>query len=483
MKIQFCLPSRLLFSVAVWLLAAQLLGAWLFGLYSWAQSSDTKVPDAEIQAQLKCIRSRLAFGEANLQQEFLSEGKIFVWAFYGYALINMATHPGVSQELLEQTRQELLRCIKEVSAVYKDVTPAGMTEVDPPGGIILAGNLNLLRAGYALLAGRDPAVIGEFHKQSQSLFDYYAKTKNACLQSAQDAYWPCDNMAAQYSLMLHDRLFGTRYNGVYDRFITIVSTRVDERTGAMMAQVNKDGASADAPRGNALAWSLFFLPSMAPELARQQYLIYRKNWYMPVMGMTGVRERLPGGIEKKDIYDGLVVAGLGVDASGLGIAACRANGDFVNWRRMMRGLQAIGLPVWGLNGEKAYLGRRMLMADVFALWGETVHNWLGSDPPPIAKDGQQPDTYWLVLTLASLLSLVIMIVASLFVRHHFLLFRQTEQRWTKPVVVLLVIQLACIGIMVWYGEFTIIALLAIVPWLEDAFERPYYVRRAFEEQD
>ena len=67
-----------------------------------------------------------------------------------------------------------------------------------------------------------------------------------------------------------------------------------DRIESTLAQVTRKGDVADGPRGCALSWSLAFMPVLTPDLARQQYALYRAKWFRHPWGTTGIREWSPG---------------------------------------------------------------------------------------------------------------------------------------------------------------------------------------------
>jgi hypothetical protein len=191
----------------------------------------------------------------------------------------------------------------------------------------------------------------------------------------------------------------------------------------MVAQVDRNGTAVDGPRGCALAWSLAFMPNMSEKLSRSQYQMFSRNWAKPIWGMVGLAEWPPGKKGTINTDTGPVFAGIGAAASGIGIAAARANGDYENWYRLLRGLESIGAPTWTLSGEKFYLFRHALLADILALWGKTNTSWVKPLPPQQVSMGAA-DEFGIPLFLAALISTAAMGALALWTRKLWKAFRQ-----------------------------------------------------------
>ena len=106
--------------------------------------------------------------------------------------------------------------------------------------------------------------------------------------------------------------------------------------------------------------------------------------------MTAIREWPPGRKGKIDADTGPVVYGLGSAASGLGIAAAKANGDRANFEGLLRGMELLGAPTWNWRGDKSYFFGYLLLGDELALWGRTLRPWAvgfqtSSWVPPVQK--------------------------------------------------------------------------------------------------
>jgi len=364
----------------------------------------------EARAQLTSIRRRLARGCADDMNSLFPEGKLFSYAFYGFALVNVATAAPDDETFRSHAIAELERVIPIAEAQVNAPQFGSAQRLVPRGGVIPAGQTNLLRAGYVLVGGKDDAIISSFHDTSALLHRAFAASPIAMLATYPGLIWPVDNCCALESLRLHDVTYGTAYATACERWERWMTERLDAASGMMVAQVTKRGHVVDGPRGCALSWSLALMPGFAPRLARSQYERYRSEWFVHVLGMTGAGEWYPGQEGVMDADTGPVLFGIGAAASGIGIAAAKANGDAANLTGMLRGLEVLAVPTWDATGKEYFLGG-VLLADELALWGKTIRVW--DRDPSLDAPARWPApslwTFW--LWYIPMLGLVIFAVA------------------------------------------------------------------------
>lgn len=271
-------------------------------------------------------------------QRLFPEGRLFSYSFYGFALVNMATADPSDASFRDFVLQELERLVPIVQE-QADQPPFRNRQrsMVPAGGILPSGHANLLRAGYALLGGSDPALLTAFHEHSEELFDAFSDSPVGSVATYADLVWPVDSTPALESLRLHDVLHGTHFAAAAERWEVWMADNLDEGTGMMVSFVSPSGEGRDGPRGCALSWSLAFMPGFAPALARHQFERYRSSWFVDVLGTTGVRDWPPGVDGFVDADTGPIAFGIGAAASGFGIAAAKANGDEASLTRMLGG--------------------------------------------------------------------------------------------------------------------------------------------------
>jgi hypothetical protein len=371
------MPADFVFKLFMSLVVLNLLISWLFSLSMLAGHPSRNYLDWESNAQRESIRRRIWDPLYRWQRvsPMDSELGIYTHCFYGYGLIGLAACQPPGRRIRIDVVSELERLIPVAEAEAMKEPFRRYTKLKPQGGVIPAGNINLLRAGYLLLGGANPGIINDFHKHTRELYEAFTEAPVPFLESAPEMIWPNDSSAALDSLRWHDKLFGTSYDRACVRAEKWLQAHLDPQSGMMNIQIDRSGRRLDVPRGCGLSWSLAFMPGYAPGLARQQYSLFRQKWFVPVLGMYGIREWWPGQEKYSIIPSGPVIADIGWAASGLGIAAAHANGDLEGWLGLRRGLDLLGLPSINYYGQKSYCGELFLLADVMAFWSRTTCAW------------------------------------------------------------------------------------------------------------
>lgn len=371
------MPADFVFKLFMVLCVLGMQLSWLAGLLMITGSSSPNYFDWEIEAQRKSIQRRMHDPIYRWQRVEPLDGElsIYTYCYYGYSLVNMALSHNHEHLSKEETLHELEELIGLAQSVSLKHPLDDYAKLRPAGGIIPTGNTNLLRAGYLILGGKDPQITDDFHQQSKELFDAFTASPVPFLESAPKMYWPIDNCAALESLRLHDALYATSYAGACTRATDFFESHLDPENGMMNIQVDKSGLRLDVPRGCGLSWQLALMDGFSPVLDQKQYALYRKNWFVPIAGMYGIREWWPGQQGYSLIPAGPVIADIGWAATGLGIGAAHINNDLHGWIGLLRGLELLGFPSLNLRGEKYYCAGLFLVADVMALWVKTNCIW------------------------------------------------------------------------------------------------------------
>ena len=487
-RILIATPARKLFSIFLCVLAISCCGSWLVGAASHVDLSSPSISQFELDGQLRSVRRRLNSGEPVLQMMIVPEAGMFVYSFYGYTLINMAIDRPGDETLRSQARAELERLLATIADLASKPPFNINDKIKPKGGIIIAGHSNLLRAGYVLLGGKNPKIIQDFHDRSEEIADSFLSNVAPFPECYPGYTWAQDAIFALESLRLHDVLFHTDYSKSRNAWLDWLKTHLDKETGMMVAQVDPhSGKIQDVPRGCAISWALGFLPNIDPEFSKSQFARFRKDWFVPFAGMLGITEWYHGKRMPTQFPTGPVAFGLGGAATGIGIGACRANSDFYSWHLIMRALNVLGFPQWTPVGEKTYFYQQCLLADVLALWGETVRPWdkepkLKQEWPPL--EGQE--LYYIVLAVGLLASLGIV---GLLVKRSINLFKNpspTQVGWQRATIVAFAFQLLAVGTFLFTPIFSwlqLIIYMACVDLLEEMTLRPRIVARTFEAED
>lgn len=195
--------------------------------------------------------------------------------------------------------------------------------------------------------------------------------------------YPADLAAVAGSLALYDPP-----PELADWLTRYAEASVDPETGMLYQRLSATtGAPADHPRGSGTALAAFFLEPADADLSRQltASLDHRR-----FLGFGGIREYPAGVRGMGDIDSGPVLFGVGVSATGFGIAAARLHGDAAGYRALVRTATLFGLPVpmrggqWHLTGGG--IGNAIMLAMLTASPSAEVAGGdgllsLSGDPP------------------------------------------------------------------------------------------------------
>ena len=334
-------------------------------------SSPGPFPEGVAQ-QVKWLEATLDDEDAAENQRAFPEGELFTWEFYSLALFNIAEQtkdPEDKARALRVARQVL----PKMDAMLGHAPFSRMKERRLRGGICWFSGQNLVRARLVAMAGAQAtdAETKRLNDDSALLFSELARSKTAVLEAHPGQSWPVDSLFGFESLQLHDRLFGTTYFSVFDKWVAAMEATKDPATGLHVSFLHLDGRARDVPRGCALSWSLAVLPRLHPRLAAEQWAAYKKGFFRCLGGVCGVRE-FPEGVDRKgDVDSGPIVNGIGLSATAFALAAARANGDQPMVTSLERLGESFGSPVV-TDAGKRYLDGTVPMFDVLSLWVRTV---------------------------------------------------------------------------------------------------------------
>lgn len=484
---------------------------------------DTReVCDWELKAQTRCVGRRLRLGEDEYLSLLIPEGTLFCNTLYGFALVSQTISRSANES--DASKVRIGKCNEKVCAELEWLIERVNTlssrhpfnlnsQLKPRGGIIIAGHANLLRAGYVLLGGGNEAIRRDFDTESKNIYDAFLTAKTAFPECYQGHTWAQDSVFALESLRLHDVLLGTNYSGASKRWLAELKEHIDPKTGLMVAQIDpSNNQSIEGSRGCATAWGLVYLPQLGPEFSRVQYARFKRDWFVPFLGCTGIYEWNRGHETPTKFYAGPVILGLGAAASGIGIAASRANEDYESWHRLLRSLELLGLPTIAPTGEKSYFFGLSLLSDVVALWGKSIRRWdapekTSSTPAPKAAQAErisppELDEYYVALLIAAILSSSLTLFLSLrafkLARNYsvglpsaLILSERNEStetctsvkpEWSKVTVVALVVQTICILLFLICPLFTwmqIVVFMAIADLIEEMTIRPAIIGKLY----
>lgn len=500
--IRIVTPGQIVFHI--FLLAVIALFSWslISGLLANADPLFPSLPPGEVETHLRAVERRVHAGEDAMQLFIVPEGAFLANVFYGYSLINLAVANPQDSALRNKTIAEI-ESILTKTYQYRSVKPFSQTGKSLPGGIIFCGNYNRLMAGYIMLGGTSKKITDEFHVMSEQIARAFMNTNPPFPESYWGLTWPVDGVCALDSLRLHDEIFHTKYSAATERWLSWMKGHLDSQTGLMIAQAARDKDDVvDGTRGCAMSWSLAVLPNLDPDFAREQYKLFRKEFFVPFgPGLMGIQEWYQGIEKPSEFKPGPVVGTLGAAATGLGIAATRANSDWESWHEILRALELLGAPMSTLYGEKTYFLGQSLLCDSIALWGKTIVPWHASPAkaensaagaaPPAVSIGQRPlaNTFQPVFLPIATIALAAVALAGLIVWR--IVKLACDKSFVRPPLNQTVLTVACIQTLLllkWLSSPTfslmqVLIIMAITNLLEEMLLRPRIVAQIFRDEE
>ena len=146
--------------------------------------------------------------------------------------------------------------------------------------------------------------------------------------------WSADQAAIIYSIWLYDQNNGTSLaDDLRDKWLSYMDTNMrDPKTRLYVTEVMGVKRYSKQPRGCALAYLIYYGNHFAPQMAEEQWSLFKKHLLIKRLGITGFREYLVRYKGRWTPDSGPIVASIGVGASGLALktAACMADIEIYN---------------------------------------------------------------------------------------------------------------------------------------------------------
>ncbi|MDP6543481.1 MAG: hypothetical protein QGH60_05775 [Phycisphaerae bacterium] len=258
------------------------------------------------------------------------EGDIFPYTFPAIAYANLAlSDPGRRKDALDRIPDLLVSAIASTAA-----------KVKPPGGKLerlksyrnhatYLGQLNMALGYYRLIGGDDRyrainrAISNVLHKALVEL-------EGRPLESFPTYSWTFDTIAALVSLKLYDLSTGKgRSDAVIRKHLEWMSKRaIHKPTGLPYSRINNATARGTAlPRGCDLSLRISLIAHLDAPLSKTMYDAYVKAFWIDRKIVSGFAEWPGGRAGKQDADSGPILMGIGMTASGMGLAAAASTGD------------------------------------------------------------------------------------------------------------------------------------------------------------
>jgi hypothetical protein len=248
--------------------------------------------------------------------------------------------------------------------------PFGEGRLTP--SVFVHGHFLSLAVRYREVTG-DPQYDLLMRRIAMALDEAFAQDELGVLQSYKHPpmWWLTDNFPALSALARYDRIFHTHYGVGKDKFLASLKSRyLDPGTGMFCTYADSESRKAgQGPRGISMMYGLHFLNDFAPDFAREQYALAKKNLFGSVLGCSAVREFPVGEESAEDIDSGPLIMGFGASASGFAIAATAVMDDLEAGGQLLRSLFLLGLEV--REGDKLYYREIPEVGQAVILFGRT----------------------------------------------------------------------------------------------------------------
>ena len=148
--------------------------------------------------------------------------------------------------------------------------------------------------------------------------------------------WSADQAAIIYSAWLFDRNYGTELSvELKNKWLKYMSKyRIHKKTGLFKTEVLGTRKYSEEPRGCSLSYMIHYMGRFAPNIALQQWELYKKIMSKKVFGKMGFREYLPDYKGSWTPDSGPIISGIGIAATGLALNAASTVEDKVTFKKL-----------------------------------------------------------------------------------------------------------------------------------------------------
>jgi hypothetical protein len=248
---------------------------------------------------------------------------------------------GIDQQRAQNLMREIIR-----RATHKTVSPyrSSVETVNDLGahGYYLE-HLNII-FGLSYAVGVDETEnlnlrISE-HLHHQSMMQ---KNAHARLMPHIKMRWSADQSAILKSLWLCDQNHQSDFHRVpVSRWLNhMASEMTNTETGLFETEAMRVKSYSRQPRGCSLSYMIHYMMSFAPDVAAEQWQLFKEHMHESRMGLCGFREYLPSYEGKWTPDSGPVIGGIGVAATGLGLKAAHTVNDLETHAALKRSVDRV----------------------------------------------------------------------------------------------------------------------------------------------
>tara|TARA_B100000795_G_scaffold248081_1_gene214733 strand:- start:339 stop:1400 length:1062 start_codon:yes stop_codon:yes gene_type:complete len=276
--------------------------------------------------------------------QFIKKG----WGQDIAALSNMAealTNIAISeQKPLDEIKELMIQLVNK--ALHKSVSPykQDISNVKSLGqyGYYLE-HLNIILGCYQRVINDDYIELNR--RVSEHLLANSMKYSNyhAPLLPNSKMKWAADQAAIIYSLWLFDMNNKTSlHNELAKKWLEYMKLKgTHKSTGLFITEVQNVKKFSNQPRGCALSYLIHYMSKFAPEVAKDQWNLYKKHMLTKRLGIKCFREYLPTYKGKWSPDSGPIIAGAGIAATGLGMKAATSVKDEETFLLIYKGAKVI----------------------------------------------------------------------------------------------------------------------------------------------
>jgi hypothetical protein len=359
------------FLIAVGLILLYII--WKWNYEPTTVHNDQSTYNTDVYAQLQFLKSESNHGAGEKLQNDYPEGYVLFYAIYGLTWASLIDDMKPENALFKEGITEIE---KSISAVNDSIALSRFQSYLPlEYGAFYRGWTNYLLGKYLTLIPQEKRKNQDVITFKQNCIDISCaleKNDHPFLETYSGSSWPADNMVAMASLKLHDKLYESEYDLIIKKWLLYIQYHLDPDTKLIPHLFDGNtGKILQGARGSSQSLMLPFLLELDTTMAKTHYEIYKTHFQFENYGVYGIYE-FPGGANMDgDLDSGPVIFGLGASATIASQRTFYVFGDRKYSKRIRNQNEITGFPITK-NNKKRFLAGKMLMADVFMAWANSI---------------------------------------------------------------------------------------------------------------
>ena len=198
-------------------------------------------------------------------------------------------------------------------------------------------HLNTVLGRYALVGGAKYLEVHSRVSEHLSKISLEEDNAHARLIPHVKMRWAADQAAIINSLWLYDQVTGGNlHSKPSERWQSYMDQNCKHSTGLFQTEVMNCKKYSKQPRGCSMAYLIHYCSSFAPDLANEQWELFKEHMLTKTLGFTGFREYLKNYKGRMTPDSGPVIGGLGVAASGLALKTAAYIGDAETFETLLK---------------------------------------------------------------------------------------------------------------------------------------------------